>query len=198
MPFLPAIATGLGAGMEYAGNMGAARVTRQQGARQAVAIQFQAQQQRINAGQQIAAAQRDAMEQRRQSTLIQSRALALAAASGGGAIDPSVVNIISGVAGEGAYRAGVALYQGEERARAMRMTATALDYDGELAKAGASERADAFERSGTASLAKGAMSLFSKYGYDQPKAGSAGAGWTSGYDLPMGRTSDSAWQNPGA
>ena len=53
------------------------------------------------AGQERAISQRKAVNVRRQAKLAESRALALAAASGGGASDPTVMNIISGIAGEG-------------------------------------------------------------------------------------------------
>lgn len=182
MQFIPAIATGLGAGLEYGGNQSAAAAARVAAQRHAVAQQFQAEQLRVNAGQQVAAAQHDAAEQGRQATLLASRAQALAAASGGGALDPGVVKIISNIAGEGQHRAAVALYQGEERARAMRMSASAADYNASLAISDGELKADAFERAGTAALFKGAGSLFSKYGSGgfkadpkvEPNAGKSG------------------------
>lgn len=84
------------------------------------AVQLEAQ-----AGQDRASSQRSAIENRRQSRLLQSRALALAAASGGGASDPTVVNILSRLEGEGEYRALVSLYEGEEAARSKLMQAAA-------------------------------------------------------------------------
>lgn len=188
MPFIPAIVTGAGAGMEYAGNKGAAGGSRAAAKRTAVALQFQAAQARQNAGQEIAASQRDAAEQQRQIRLMNSRALALAAASGAGATDPTIVKIISNNAGEGAYRAALSLYKGEERARAMRMEAAARDYDASLAVEDGERRAGAYDRAAIGSLFKGAGSLAMRFGYDRPKANDGGAGWTSGADLPVGDT----------
>jgi hypothetical protein len=60
--------------------------------------------------------QRAAAEERRQARLAQSRGLAVAAASGGGASDVTVVNTLADVAKEGEYRALSALYEGNEKA----------------------------------------------------------------------------------
>lgn len=72
----------------------------------------------VQAGAQRAMSQREAMEQRRQARLTSSRGLAVAAASGAGADDPTVVNLLADIEGEGEYRALTALYNGEEQARA--------------------------------------------------------------------------------
>ena len=94
------------------------------------ASEFQAEQYTVNAGQQLAASQREALEERRQANLVQSRAIALAAASGAGATDPSVAYLVGRIKGEGALRAANALYAGEDRARVLRMSAAAKKYEG--------------------------------------------------------------------
>lgn len=189
---LPAILTGLGAGMEYAGNNQAAENSRTMAARQAAAFQFKQQQDTINAGQAVAASQMSAAEQLRQGKLIQSRAQALAAASGGGAVDPTVVNIIGNNAGEIALRASIALYQGEEKARMLRMQAASEGYNAALSIEAGENKAQAYEIAGRSAIFKGASSLFNKYGQGQPKASGAGspAEWTSGYDVP---SQDPGW-----
>lgn len=96
------------------------------------AAEFEAQQLEQNAGQSIAAAQRQAFETERTGKYVQSRALALAAASGGGASDPTVMNTIAGLASETAYRKSLDLYQGEERARQLRLSAQATRMTGEI------------------------------------------------------------------
>lgn len=87
-------------------------------------LKYEAAQLDQQAGQERASSQRGAMEQRRQARLLQSRALARAAATGG-ASDPTVVNILARLEGEGEYRALTALYEGEERARSAEMQAKA-------------------------------------------------------------------------
>lgn len=202
MPYLPALLTGAKAGLDWSSNQNMAVSSRTAAERVAVANQFQAQQARVNAGQAIAASQRDASEQRRQSALLQSRALALAAASGGGTTDPTVVNVIGNIAGEGAYRAAVSLYRGEEQARALRMEAAARDYDAAAAREGGEQRARAYRSAARSGVLKAGLSLFEKYGMsDQPKATATEASWTSGYD-PLsgdaGSYSGLAWQGQGA
>jgi hypothetical protein len=70
-----------------------------------------------NAGQERAASQRAAAEDRRRARLAGSRALAVAASSGGGASDINVTDAIADLAGEGEYRALTSLYSGEQSAR---------------------------------------------------------------------------------
>lgn len=82
-------------------------------------LKSEAAQLEYNAGQQRAASQRQAIDERRDADIAGSRALALAAASGGGADDPTVVNNIARISGEGEYRALTALYNGEVDARQM-------------------------------------------------------------------------------
>lgn len=104
------------------------------GVQAAQAAQYKAAQLRINAGQDQASAQRSAQDADKQSQIVASRALAVAAASGGGASDPGVVTIMARNAAEGAYRQQVALYQGDEKARVENMQADATEYEGKTTK----------------------------------------------------------------
>lgn len=82
---------------------------------EAKGLRREAAQLEVNAGQERAVSQRDAIEQRRQGRLASSRALAVAAASGGGVDDPTVVNAIANLDGESEYRALTAMYEGDTR-----------------------------------------------------------------------------------
>lgn len=139
------------------GSLIKARAQRQYGKAVDSAAQFEAEQLEQKAGQSIAVSQRVAREEVRKAELAQSRALALAAASGGGASDPTVVNIIAGLAGEGAYRQMVALYEGEDRARSYRLNADARRYEGKSAR-----KAGTIGATGTLLSAGGSM--LAKYG----------------------------------
>lgn len=75
-------------------------------------LRREAAQLEVNAGQERAMGQRRAIEEKRQARLVQSRAQAVAAASGGGASDPTVINAIADLAGEGEYRSLTSLYEG--------------------------------------------------------------------------------------
>lgn len=103
-----------------------------------------------------ASSQRRAMEERRQSRLASSRALALAAATGG-ASDPTVVNILAGLSGEGQYRALTALYEGEEEGRGLEFEASNRRKEAKNAK-----RAGYIEAAG--SMLKAGSSMYEKYG----------------------------------
>lgn len=87
---------------------------------------FEAAQNEERAKLEVAASQRAAMNEERQTKLVQSTVTARAQ---GGAGDPTVVDILSDLAAEGSYRSAVALYEGQARARQARMGAEAARYE---------------------------------------------------------------------
>lgn len=119
------------------------------------ASQFEAEQLRQNATQEQAAAQRKAAEERRKGRFIQSRAMAVAGASGAGVTDPTVVDVLSDLEAEEMFRSSLALFSGDERARQLRTAANARAYTG-----ASTQRA--YNQAARSSLFSG-MSLFSKY-----------------------------------
>jgi hypothetical protein len=124
----------------------------------------EASQLRYAAGAARASSQRAAAEERRQARLVQSRGLAVAAASGGGASDPTVVNTLADVAAEGEYRALTALYEGSEKSIGLRKAAKNASAEGSnLALAGF--------MGGASSLLAGAADggWFEKYGPKRSK-----------------------------
>lgn len=120
-------------------------------------LRREAAQLEVNAGQERAASQRSAMEERRQGRLASSRALALAAASGAGADDPTVVNAIADIEGEGEYRALTALYEGNTAGDDLERQAAARRREAKTVK-----RASYFKAAGTI-LGAGA-SMADRYG----------------------------------
>lgn len=151
-------------------------------AQQATAQRIAAQQQAINAGQEMAAAERAAAEERRRGRLMQSRAQAIAAASGD-AGSPTVVNIISDLAGETQYRSAMALYQGEERARMTRagMNASLFEASNLSASSKALQQAGYIKSVGT--LFEGAASMYGKYGLPSTNT----SGMPSGLEYQVGQ-----------
>jgi hypothetical protein len=123
-----------GAALEAGGNLTSAFNRFEFGAQQRQAAIFSASQLRDQGVQDQAAAQRSAWDADRTAKYVASEALAQAAASGGGASDPTVLNIISHIKAEGAYRQSLALYQGDARARLLNMQADAKEYEGALAE----------------------------------------------------------------
>lgn len=97
--------------------------------------EFDAVQYEYLAGQAMAVSQREAEAYQKDAALLASKALANAAGSGAGASDPTVVKIISSINAEGAYRAAVALYSGNEKAKATLQAATARRMGGMSAAA---------------------------------------------------------------
>jgi hypothetical protein len=95
----------------------------------------------------------------------------VAGASGAGASDPTVVNIISRMAGEGAYRGAVALYGGQDRARYLNLQADAKDYEGQILRSQSESAGKSQAVAGAASLLRGTVrdsSLFQRFGGGGP------------------------------
>jgi hypothetical protein len=141
------------------------------------AAEFQAAQLRQNANAAQASGQRQAANAELQSRYIASAALATAAASGGGASDPGVVSLMARNAAEGAYRQQVALYQGDDKARALELAAEAKQYEGRNVEANSmAVGASQFFGAGT-TLLKGAAkdaSLFQRFGGGGPSVDTGG------------------------
>lgn len=166
--FLPVAMQALGMFTSFVGNSQSAAAARVTAQRARVEAQFEADQLNQNAGQAIAAGQAAAKEQMRQARLVQSRAIAVAAAGGGGVSDETIMRLISRQAGEGAYRAAVALYGGEEKARQLRMAASTKLLEGELSADSLNAKADAYGTTAMGGLISGGGSLFAKYGMGGP------------------------------
>ncbi len=132
--FDPATVVTIGLGvastmMQAKNTLAAGKAEQRAGLARQQALEHQAKQARQNAGQERASSQRAASEQRRQARFLSSRALALAAASGGGA-GGSVENILGDIGAEGEFRALTEMFTGEERARHLETQADALIFEG--------------------------------------------------------------------
>lgn len=157
------VAGPVGTVLSIVGNIQQGNAAERSGLEEQLARQYEAEQLKVDAGQAVAAAQRDAMEQRRQGELLQSRAIALAAASGGGVTDPSVVKLLSSNAGEIAYRSAVAIYRGEDEARSLNAKAAAALYSGARAADEGRDRQKAYMTRAFGDLVKGGSSLYETY-----------------------------------
>jgi hypothetical protein len=161
-----------GTTIDVAGQLTGAIGHVQYGMEAAQAAEFQAAQLRQNANNAVAAGQHRAEDVDRQAKILASNALAAAAAGGGGASDPGVVNIIAGVAAEGAYRKAVALYEGQDRARALNLDADTREYAGKKARSDSivSGAASMF-KAGTTAIQGQARdaSLYQRFGMGGPK-----------------------------
>jgi len=158
----------IGTAMSVVGAIKQGNVAKAQGQQVGQAKDYQAAQFDEQAGQAQAVAQRNALEQRRRAKLVASRALAVAAASGGSASDPTVAKLIADIDGEGAHRAALELYQGEDQARKLRMAGDAARYEGEVARRGGQTAQTAYQLQGLAQGLKVGSSLYQKYGQSDP------------------------------
>ena len=172
LPALQIGATALSAGSQVArGN--AARTI---GRRRKQVTEFEADQLEKEAEQSRGVGMRGAQEEVSKARLVQSAALAKAAASGAGASDPTVISVLARTAGEGAYRQAVAMYEGEAQARMDLLKASATRIEGDMAESDAAT-AQKFDNMGALStvLSGGArtLSMFDKY-WAGPKGGAGG------------------------
>lgn len=107
------------------------------GARRKAAAEFEAQQLEQEAETSQAIGMRRAADEGRKTQMVNSLALARAAASGAGASDPTVLHVLAQTSGEGAYRQWLAMYEGEAQARLDKMRAGATRFEGATAESDA-------------------------------------------------------------
>lgn len=102
------------------------------GAAEKQSADFEAAQMDMKAREEVAASQRDAIAKRKEGEILNSRAQALAAASGGGAGTdaPTIVKLMGQTAGEADYNAQTAMYGGYSRAAGLRDSAKARRMSG--------------------------------------------------------------------
>jgi len=148
IPFLLAAGGLLSAG----GKLMEGNAAYEDGKNQRMALEFEAKQYEQGAVQAVASGQKAAKEVSRETNLLKSRMLAVAAASGAGASDPGLMNLVAEQAGVGALNELTALYQGEEKARQMRMTGSAKRYEGYQAEQSGKKKRDASRVSAVVSL----------------------------------------------
>jgi multidrug efflux pump subunit AcrA (membrane-fusion protein) len=108
LEILGAIGTGLSAVGAIAGGISQSNAQKAQ----AEAAERQAQEAR-------AASQREAIQRSKEARLVLSRQQALASASGGGATDTTVLDLMGKAASQGAYNTASAIYEGEAQGRGL-------------------------------------------------------------------------------
>lgn len=185
----PTQANDVGIGMDAGGQILGGLSHLQYGIQASQAAAFQAAQLFNKANNAAGAGQRAAYNAQLQTDQLASRALAVAAGSGGGASDPTVINTIARIQSEGAYRQAVALYQGQSNADELRLQGQATTYQGketlansaqvgaaQIARSGATiERGQALDdslnsraRGNRTLIGSTGSSLFSRFAGDGP------------------------------
>lgn len=158
-----------GTAMAVGGQMSQAAATKRAGEQYAVNKEFEAAQMDVNANQALASSQRAMLSERERAALVASRALAVGGKSGGGLLDPTMAGILTDISGEGALRAGIALYEGEEKARQLRMGAAGARLEGQSGVAAMDARASGMRMQAYATLLSSGASMYGKYGMGGPK-----------------------------
>jgi hypothetical protein len=149
----------------------AGRIARIRGEQARVSAEFDAFEAERRGGAAIAISERQALEEERQGRLLASRALAVAAASGAGVSDPTMVRVIANAHGEAAYRASVALYEGEAKDRQLRTEAAMGRLSGWEAQAEGAARQEGAVLGMLGTAAKAGATLYDRYGRGGPDRG---------------------------
>jgi hypothetical protein len=127
------------------------------GKAQAQAANYEAAQLDIKAKEERAAAQREALEKKRETDLLLSRHQALTANSGLGTTDPTILDQTGEIADYGTYQQAMTQYGGESRAAGLESQASATRLTGKAAQQGAM-----YAAAGT--IINGASSMFDRFG----------------------------------
>jgi hypothetical protein len=117
----------LGTGLSAVGSIVA-------GSQQAAMAEAQAAAAERQASEERAASQREAIQRSKEARLVMSRQQAVAAASGGGATDSTVLNLMGDTASQGWFNQASAVYEGESRGRALEDQAAISRWEGKQAK----------------------------------------------------------------
>lgn len=86
------------------------------------------------ASEERASSQREAIQRSKEARLVMSRQQAVAASSGGGAADSTVLNLMGDTASQGWFNQASAIYEGESRGRALEDQAAISRWQGKQAK----------------------------------------------------------------
>jgi hypothetical protein len=129
MAALALIATGVGALVSAAGTIAAGKAQQQ-------AADYEAAQLDVQAKDERAAAQAQALDERRRQRLALSALTARSAASGFTATDPTTMKLAGDIAKYGEYRAQSAQYVGNSRAAGLNAQATGARLSGQAAVTG--------------------------------------------------------------
>jgi hypothetical protein len=157
---LSAASTAVSAAGTLAGG-GAAMASAQRQQQQA---EFKAKQEEQNAQQARALAQRGALDKRQEGVMAASRAQAMFAHSGGGAADPTVLNVTGRLSGRNEFDALLSMFKGESEARSREDQAASYRMAGEAALADGAAKQAASKFSALSTILGGASSILGKFG----------------------------------
>jgi len=159
---------GIGSGFSAANTIAGGNYAAEAGQMKQALANFQATQDTENSAGDIAAAQRQAIGVSQKTNLARSSAVASAAAGGVNAGTGSALTNQAEVAGGGNYRAGMDLWQGQNRATSLLNQAAGKQYSGYMDLLGGEEAQRAADLSAASTIAGGGASLLRMYGGKTP------------------------------
>lgn len=162
-PITMTVATVAGGAIQAAGTIMGGNAAAAAGKAQQDAQYFKAAQEEQAAQESRAASQRLALDKAREGRLLQSKLQANAAASGGGAADPTILNLAGGIAARSEYESLLEMYKGENRARGLEDSAIGSRMTGDAAKAEGDAKRTASYFSAAGTLIGSAGSAYKTY-----------------------------------
>lgn len=158
LELLAAGASAVGTGISAIGQI-------QAGRQQEAMAEYQAEQMELQAQDKMALATRDAEQEAKKKDALLSRQVALAADSGGGVQNASVLGILEDAEAAGQYNVDTAIYNGQQESAGLRSQAGATRLEGKAARTGATLGAAGTLISGIGSAANSFNPYRKKYGY---------------------------------
>ena len=162
-PVTMTVATVAGGALSAAGTLMGGSAAADAGQRQQQAQYFKAAQEEQAAQESRAASQRVSMDKEREGRLLNSKLQANAAAGGGGAADPTILNLAGGIAGRSEFESLLEMYKGENRARGLEDSAVGSRLSGDSAKAEGEAKKNASYFSAAGTLIGSAGSAYRTY-----------------------------------
>lgn len=144
----------------------------------------EARQMIVAAGGERAKSQRQMASVKREGDLLESAAVARAAAMGAGS-DPTIVNHIADIAAEKNYRMATALYGGQSLSEQYKAAAEMKRYEGQQYAQAGKTRGESDKISGYTTLGMGAFNMLDKYG----ERGGGGDAFAKKIDKPSRKPS---------
>lgn len=168
-------ATAAGGAISAAGTLAGGAAAKQAGEMQQTEANYQADQQTQNAGQAIAAGQRQSFDTALKTKLAVSSARANAAGNGVNAGVGSPVEAVNQLEKRGSYAATMDMFNGESTSTGLLNQAAGERYSGQAAEIGGEEAQEASYYSAAGTLASSAGSMMKTYGaYKYPAAPKSG------------------------
>lgn len=158
LELLAAGASAVGTGISAIGQI-------QAGRQQDAMAEYQAKEMERQAQDKMAVATRDAEQEAKKKDALLSRQVALAASSGGGVQNASVLGILEDTEATGQYNVDTAIYNGQQEAAGLRSQAGATRMEGKANKTGSYLGAAGTLISGIGSAANTFNPYRKKYGY---------------------------------